>query len=66
MKQSEPKVYPYTNEPIKECSACGTKIYFVIVTKKDGNPSKPIPVNQSNNQAHWASCPAADKFRKPR
>lgn len=53
--------YPYSGEKCRPCKACGRTIYFYA------HPSgKMIPVNFKTKETHFADCPAANKFRKPK
>lgn len=43
------------------CRACGTEIRWYETPNK-----KKIPIDADAKQAHWSTCPDADRFRKER
>jgi hypothetical protein len=53
--------YEHNGEVVSPCRACGTPIWF-FKTKL----GKFLPINRETGEPHFADCPSANDFRKPR
>ncbi len=53
--------FEYSGEPLQKCGKCDAIIFFVTTTSGKG-----MPVNKETLESHFADCPAAKQFRRPK
>lgn len=54
-------VYERHDEPDTKCRGCGATVWWKTIPGK-----KPMIVDADTNEPHWATCPDATRFRKPK
>lgn len=54
--------YPYSGETVKQCLSCEAMIYFY----RNPKSQKLMPVSFETKESHFADCPAAAQFRRPK
>jgi hypothetical protein len=52
-------VYPYEGELIRECRACGARIFFKVLSS-----GKYMPVSEDTGKSHFLDCPKASSFSR--
>lgn len=53
--------FPYSGEALTQRGKCKETIYFVKTAT-----GKTMPVNFETKESHFADCPAAAEFRRPK
>lgn len=57
-----PKItYPYAGQAVQKCAKCPAMIFF-----HKTEAGKFIPINKETLESHFADCPAAAQFRRPK
>ncbi|MGB5105559.1 MAG: hypothetical protein WBP42_02485 [Candidatus Zixiibacteriota bacterium] len=58
-----PKItYPYAGQQVQKCAKCEVMIFF----HENPKTGKFIPINKETLEPHFADCPAAAQFRRPK
>lgn len=62
MRERKKVTYPYAGQPVQKCGKCPAMIFFW----ENPKTGRFIPINKETLEPHFADCPAAASFRKPK